>query len=62
MTKSQKFTLLLISGLIILSTIGYYILKEIRVIMRERAQAEMAQQGFRGVKEIIGKFKEPVNQ
>ena len=61
MNKTQKFTLLVIAGLIILGIVGYHLLKEMRAIMREKARQEAIAQGFKEAKEIFGQFKKQTN-
>lgn len=59
MDTKQKFTLLVIAGLIILGIVGYYLIKEIRETIREKAKAEMIAQGIQEAKNIFGQFKKP---
>ena len=61
MDTKQKFTLLVIAGLIILGIVGYYLVKEIRETIREKAKAEMIAQGIQEAKNIFGQFKKTVD-
>lgn len=59
MKKSQIFVLLLISGLIILGIVSYYLLQEVRATIREKAKYEAMSQGLREAKDFIGQFRQP---
>lgn len=58
MKKSQIFVLLLISGLIILGIVSYYLLQEVRATIREKAKYEAMSQGLREAKDFIGQFRQ----
>lgn len=57
MNKTQIFTLLVIAGLIILGIVGYYLLQELRITMREKAKYEAIQHGMKEARDIFGHFK-----
>lgn len=58
MKKSQIFVLLLISGLIILGIVSYYLLQEVRATIREKAKYEAISQGLREAKDFIGQCRQ----
>jgi hypothetical protein len=59
MNKTQIFTLLVIGGLIILATVSYFLLQEVRATMREKANYEAMSHGLREVKGLLGQFRQP---
>jgi hypothetical protein len=58
MNKTQIFILLVISGLIILALVSYYLLIELRATMREKAKYEAISHGLQEAKGFLGQFRQ----